>query len=57
MRPRLQFLEEDLIERILAEALDLLSTVGLEVQNENATSLLTDNGATVDDATGRIRLP
>ena len=57
MRPRLRFLDEDLIERVLAEALDLLATVGLEVQNENATSLLLDNGARRDDSTGRLTLP
>jgi trimethylamine--corrinoid protein Co-methyltransferase len=56
MRPRLQFLEETLIERILGEAIDLLEDVGLEVQNENAVRVLTDGGATID-AAGRVRIP
>jgi trimethylamine--corrinoid protein Co-methyltransferase len=56
MRPRLQFLSEDLIERVLSEALDLLGTLGLNVQNDNAAKLMRDNGAGVRDD-GRITLP
>jgi trimethylamine--corrinoid protein Co-methyltransferase len=55
MRPRLQFLDQDLIERIIDEALDLLATVGVEVQNDNAVALLGDNGATVER--GRLMIP
>ncbi|MFH1502759.1 MAG: trimethylamine methyltransferase family protein [Candidatus Eisenbacteria bacterium] len=57
MRPRLQFLDDALKERILHEALHLLATLGLKVQNENAATLLTDNGAGIDKATRRITLP
>jgi trimethylamine--corrinoid protein Co-methyltransferase len=57
MRPRLRFLEDDLIQRIVGEAMDLLATVGLEVQNDNAVSLLTDNGAGIDGSSGRVTLP
>ena len=60
MRPRLKFLEKDLIERIVSEAMDLLATVGLLVQNENAVALLADHGghalghpdAEIDDVSG-----
>ena len=55
MRPRLKFLDEDLIERILNEALDILGTLGVEIQNENAVALLADHGAEVDR--GRVTLP
>lgn len=55
MRPRLKFLDEDLIERILDEALGLLATLGVEVQNENAVALLADHGAKVGG--GRVTLP
>jgi trimethylamine--corrinoid protein Co-methyltransferase len=55
MRPKLQFLDQDLMERIIDEALDLLATVGVEVQNSNAVALLGDNGATVER--GRIMIP
>jgi trimethylamine--corrinoid protein Co-methyltransferase len=57
MRPRLEFLEKDLIERIVSEAMDLLGTLGLLVQNENAVTLLTDHGARVDDESGRVTIP
>jgi trimethylamine--corrinoid protein Co-methyltransferase len=57
MRPRLQLLDKALIERIVSEALDLLGTLGLNVQNENAAALLKDNGAGVDGSSGRITLP
>jgi trimethylamine--corrinoid protein Co-methyltransferase len=55
MRPRLQFLDSDLIERIVDEALDLLATLGVEVQNDNAVKLLADNGATLER--GRVMIP
>ncbi len=57
MRPRLQFLEKKLIERIVDEALDVLATLGVDVQNGNAAALLGDHGAQVDMSTGRVRLP
>ncbi len=44
MRPKLKFLDEALIERIVSEALDLLATLGVEVQNGNAAALLGDHG-------------
>ena len=57
MRPRLQFLSKELIERIIEEALDLLETLGLDVQNQNAKALLADHGATVDASGGRVTIP
>ncbi len=57
MRPKLQFLDLDLIERIVSEALDLLAHIGVEIQNGNAAALLGDHGAGVDPATGRMTLP
>ena len=36
MRPRLQLLEKDLIERIIDEALDVLGTLGMDIQNDSA---------------------
>ena len=57
MRPRLQLLDAGLIERIVGEALELLSTLGLEVENDNAVALLSDHGAAVREATGRVRIP
>lgn len=57
MRPRLRFLDRDLTERIIGEALDLLATLGVEVQNENAVALLADHGAKIDQEGGRVTLP
>jgi trimethylamine--corrinoid protein Co-methyltransferase len=57
MRPRLRFLEDDLIDRILAEARDLLETVGVEVHNDEAVALLTAHGARLDEGRGRVLVP
>ncbi|MFC1627762.1 trimethylamine methyltransferase family protein [Gemmatimonadota bacterium] len=48
MRPQLRFLETDLIERIIAEARDILATLGMEIHNRQALELLSDHGARVD---------
>ena len=57
MRPKLQLLEKDLLERIVDEALDVLGTLGMKIENDSAKTLLTDNGAGVDDSTGRVTFP
>ena len=57
MRPRLRFLDDALLERIVSEALDVLSSVGVEIQNGNAAALLGDHGAVVNVAAGRVALP
>jgi trimethylamine--corrinoid protein Co-methyltransferase len=57
MRPTLRFLDTDLAGRIVNEAFELLATLGVNVQNENAASLLLDHGARVSDETGRVILP
>jgi trimethylamine--corrinoid protein Co-methyltransferase len=57
MTPRLRFLDDVLIGRILDEARELLATLGLEVHNPAAVELLGSCGAAVDAATGRVRLP
>jgi trimethylamine--corrinoid protein Co-methyltransferase len=57
MRPRLRFLEDDLVDRILAEARDLLETVGVEVHNDEAVALLTAHGARLDEGRGRVLVP
>lgn len=57
MRPRLRFLEEALVDRILDEARDLLATLGVAVPNEEAATLLTAHGAVADEGSGRVRIP
>jgi len=56
VRPRLQFLDESLLEQILAEARDVLGKLGTEIHNEEIVSLLTDHGAEVDSKSGRVLL-
>ena len=54
MRPLIRFLDDSLIERILSEAQDLLSKLGVEIHNEHAVALLSDHGARVDRAKNRV---
>jgi len=56
MRPRLRFLDDALVSRILDEARDLLATLGVEVHNDAASQLLLLNGARKDDR-GRVLIP
>ena len=55
MRPRLAFLEPELISRILDEACVLLEKLGVEVHNPELLTLLSDHGCAVDRQTMRCR--
>ncbi len=57
MRPKIRFLDDELIERIVSEARDLLETLGTEINNERALSLLADHGATIRKDDRRAFLP
>src|SRR5512141_1961934 len=57
MRPRVRFLEEDLVVRIVEEARDLLASLGVEIHNPLAVSLLLDRGASRDSSGKRILIP
>jgi trimethylamine--corrinoid protein Co-methyltransferase len=48
MRPALRLLTDELIERIVAEARDILCQLGVEIHNEAVLGTLADHGATVD---------
>ena len=54
MRPSVRFLDQNLIERIIAEARDLLFKLGVQISNPGVLSLLGDHGARVDQATQRV---
>jgi len=54
LRPKLQFLTKELIQRIISEARDLLCTLGVEIHNDRALALLNDHGARVDRAARRV---
>ena len=57
MRPRLQFLSRETIDRVLSEAYELLSNPGVQVHSERALALLADHGATVDAQSKVARIP
>ncbi len=48
LRPQVKFLSENLLERIVAEARDILCRLGTKVQNPRVIELLADHGAQVD---------
>jgi trimethylamine--corrinoid protein Co-methyltransferase len=48
MRPRVRFLSDELIERIVTEARDILSKLGVTIYNKGILAMLSDNGARVD---------
>ena len=48
MRPTLKLLEDDLKMKIIAEARDLLCTIGVEVHNREVLGLLGDHGAEIE---------
>jgi trimethylamine--corrinoid protein Co-methyltransferase len=57
VRPRLQFLSRETIERIIAEAYDLLVDPGVRVHSERALHLLAEHGARVDFEAQVARIP
>ena len=56
MRPVVKFLSEELVERIVAEARDVLRKLGVEIHNEGILSMLSDHGATVEAERNRAFL-
>jgi trimethylamine--corrinoid protein Co-methyltransferase len=56
MRPVVEFLGTELVERIVAEARDLLCTLGVEINNPELLTVIADHGADVDVSTKRARL-
>ena len=56
MRPTLRLLPDELIERIIAEARELLCKLGVEIHNPGVLSLLSGHGAEVNSETCNVRL-
>ncbi len=57
MRPKLRLLDDQLRDRIIAEARDLLATLGVEIHNPEVLSLLGDHGAKVDMGAQHVYIP
>jgi trimethylamine--corrinoid protein Co-methyltransferase len=53
MRPTVRFLSDELIEKIVAEARELICELGVEIHNKEVLSMLADSGATVDRSNQR----
>lgn len=56
MRPIVRFLSDELIERIISEAREVLCTLGVEIHNKNVLSKLGDHGARVETEKCRVLL-
>lgn len=48
MRPAVRFLSDDLIEKIVAEARDVICKLGVEIHNKSILSMFADHGVKVD---------
>ena len=53
MRPSIKFLSEQLIQNIVSEAINLLCTLGVEINNKNILALLADHGAKISMDTSK----
>ncbi|MCK4807892.1 MAG: trimethylamine methyltransferase family protein, partial [Candidatus Aegiribacteria sp.] len=54
IRPVLRLLSNELIERIVSEARDILCTLGVEIHNDGILAMLSDHGANVDLGTKHV---
>ena len=57
MKPVLRFLDPETLDRILAEAREVLARLGVEIHNARAVELLTGHGARFDEKRGRVLFP
>lgn len=56
MRPAVRLLEDELIERIIAEARELLCTLGVDIHSQLVLRMLADHGAQLNADTWNVRL-
>ncbi|MBN1136562.1 MAG: trimethylamine methyltransferase family protein, partial [Anaerolineae bacterium] len=57
IRPKLEFLSRETVQRVIDEAYELLWDPGVRVHYDEALRLLADAGATVDMATRVAKIP
>ena len=55
MRPVVRFLSDELIDKIISEARDILCGLGVEIHNEAVVSMLSGHGAAIDMEKNRVR--
>ncbi len=48
MRPKVRFLDDELIKKIISEATEILNKIGVEINNQNVLNLLSDFGAKIE---------
>jgi trimethylamine--corrinoid protein Co-methyltransferase len=56
-RPTLELLSQSLLERLLAEALEVLTRIGVVVESEAVLELLADSGAGIDRPSRKAFIP
>lgn len=56
MRPKIKFLSDELMGKIVSEAKEIVCTLGIEIHNEAVLSMLADAGATVEKEEYRVFL-
>jgi trimethylamine--corrinoid protein Co-methyltransferase len=57
MRPKLELLEVKLVDDIIIEAMEVLSRIGVFIEDGSITELLQSNGARVESGAGRVMIP
>lgn len=57
MKPHIELLDGDLIERVIGEAFELMVDPGIKVSSEEARTLLADAGAKVDPGSDIVAIP
>lgn len=55
MRPRIEFLNRQLIEQIISEARDILCNLGITVLDDHTLDVLADEGARVENSTKNVQ--
>ncbi len=55
MRPQVKFLTDEMIDRIIAEARDVLCGIGVKIHNNAVIDMLADHGASVDESKSWVK--
>ena len=54
MRPTIKFLTDELIRKIISEAIDVLCKLGMKIHNKAILSMLSDSGCKIDMASNHV---